>query len=550
MIFYYPYFLFLFFIPLLFWSYLKYSQRKSIFSEEVRQRLSTSSSKSSYKYTPYLWLLLFALISISLARPVILTENKKEGQKMPMGMLSINLDISKSMLASDISPNRLDFSKNAIAKIFKKMPNFRISLSAFSKDVFMVAPFTEDKETLSFLLENLDQNSMSTQGSSIEAVMMGAEKLYVPFKRVNKDVLIVTDGADGLGIQKAIKKAKEHNLRVHLLLVGTKIGSTIKEKEGNIIVDKEGKNVITKRADELKELSNQTEGVFVISNGSYSDLNWLCEQISIKAHKEETLRIQKNYAKELFYYPLIIAIVVLFFIVNTLDIKRFSKLLPLILLGFISPQNLHSNTFDFWNIIKSESLYNSAKHKKALEYFEKVNASKNNAVSQYNLANSYYRNNNFDKAIQLYKNINTINKTIEYERLHNLGNAFNKLGQIEEAIKAYEKALKIRKAKATKFNLEYLKKMEKKSSSQNNKKKEKEKKKEKKKKEKKSGNQKQKDTKHSKEINKGSQSKSAKPMDAKEIKKWEKILKSIKPKTKPRMLIKNKQKENNNEIYW
>ncbi|MFT7003851.1 MAG: Ca-activated chloride channel family protein [Sulfurimonas sp.] len=550
MILLYPYFLVLFFIPLLFWIYLIYSQKKSVFTQEVKLRLSTSYKQNSYTKSPYLWLLMFALITISLSRPLLLVDTKNEGQKLPMGMLAINLDISKSMLAEDISPNRLEFSKNAIINIFKKMPDFRISLSAFSRDVFMVAPFTEDKETLGFLLENLDQNSMSSQGSSIEAVMMGAEKLYAPFKRDVKDVLIVTDGADGLGIQEAIKKAQEYNLRVHLFLVGTKEGTTIKDKDGKLIVDQDEKNVITKRADELQELSTQTGGVFVISNGSYSDLDWLCEQISIKAHKEETLRIQKNYSKELFHYPLALAAFILFFIVNTLHIKQFTRFLPLLLLGFLAPQNLHSDILDFFNIIKSESFYNWRGHKEGLEYFKKVNASKNSASTQYNLANSYYRNNDFEKAIELYSDINTTNQIIQYERLHNLGNAYYKLGQNEEAMDAYAKALKIRKEKATEFNLAYIKKMDEKASSKKSKKKKEKKKKNKKKEKKKAGNKKQKNTKPGKDKKKGTASKATKPMDAKEAKKWKKILRGIKPKTKPKILIKNKNEGKSNEIYW
>ncbi|WP_024955506.1 VWA domain-containing protein [Sulfurospirillum arcachonense] len=547
MIFLYPYLLLLFSIPFFFFLYLLYSKKRSLFSEAVKRRLSTSRNESPYTSNSFLWLLLFGLLTLALARPLLLEEVKNETQKMPMGFLAINLDISKSMLAADVVPNRLEFSKNAIMKIFHKLPYFRLSLSAFSRDIFMVAPFTEDKETLSFLLENLDQNSMTSEGSSIEAVMMGAQKTYLPFKRETKDILIVTDGADGLGIQKSIEKAKKYNLRVHLLLVGTKKGSTIIDQDGNLIKDKNEKNVLTKRADELKELSIATQGVFVITNGSLSDLDWLCEQIRIKAQKEDVNRLQKSHSKELFILPLCLAALLLFFIVNSLHVKRFIRFLPLLLLCFTNPQELHSGVFDFWDIIKSQENYTRGKHKYALQYFKKVHNSKNSAATQYNLANSYYRNNDFTQAIKLYLDINTTNQSINYERLHNLGNTYAKTGEVDEAIDAYEKALKIKDEKATRFNLEYLKKNRSKIAARKNKKDEK---KSKKKKKKSSGNSKQKDQKKSSKDTQGSQSKASKAMDAKEEKKWKKILRSIKPKTKPKMLIKSQKMEQKNEIFW
>lgn len=530
MIFLYPHFLFIFCIPLLFWLYLIYSRKKSVFSNEVKKRLSTAIFKKKYTYNPFLWLLFFLLITLTLARPVLFEELKKEDHKVTMGFLSINLDISKSMLANDIKPNRLEFSKNVISTIFKKMPYFRISLNAFSKDIFMVSPFTEDKETLTFLLETLDENSMTSQGSSIEAVMMGAQKNYLPFKVEKKDVLIVTDGADGLEIKEAINKAKEYNLRVHLLIVGTKEGSNIKDHNEKVIKDKNGKTVITKREDKIKNLAIETGGVYVITNGSLSDLDWLCEQIAIKAQREETMLIKKNHTKELFYFPLFSSVIVLFFILNTLYINNLKKILPLILLSFILPQNLQSDTFDFLNIIKAQGFYHTKRHKQGLEYFKKVNESKKTGVSKYNLANSYYRNREYKKAIKLYKNIKTTNKILDYERLHNLGNAYVKIGLNKEAIDVYKRALKIKKAKATQFNLSFIQKFKLSSKSKNQNKTKKD-------------DKKKKNSKNKKQLKKSK-------MNKKESKKWEKMLKNVKPQTKPLKLIENNQVEKNNEIFW
>lgn len=549
MIFLYPYAFLLFSLPLLMWGVMAYAQRKSIFTQEVLDRLSTT--KNAMKFTSHrmIWLLLFALIVTALARPLWLQETKEEGQKVPISFLAISLDISKSMLASDVTPNRLEFSKRAIAELFQKMPDFKIALNAFSRDVFMVAPFSDDKETLNFLLENLSQESMTSEGSSLEAVMMGAEKVYLPFNREIKDVLIVTDGADGLEIDEAIKKALENRLRVHLLLVGTKEGSIIKERNGKIMYDHKGHEVLTKRADELQKLSIATGGVYVISSGSLSDLEWLSEQIRLKAQKDEAEISRKRHADELFYYPLGSAIVLLFLMLNSLHVRYLKTILPSLLLLSLSPQSLHSDMLDFWSILKAEALYTQRHHKEALEYFIKVEASKKSDISQYNLANSYYRNKDFAKAAQLYSDINTNNQTLNYERLHNLGNTFAKLGRKKDAIAAYEKALEIQEDPATRFNLKYIKDSEDKASPHDEEEDEKEKEKEDKPQDPQSGKQ-SKDQNETKEDEKEPEAKAPKPMDEEETKKWEKILKNTKPQTKPQTLIKNQQTEQNSEVFW
>lgn len=548
MIFLYPYFLTLFALPLLIWILLAHTQRANLFTQEVRQRLSTANDTARYTSNRYTWLICFALIVIALARPVWLKEMNKEGQKLEMSFLAISLDISKSMLASDITPNRLEFSKRAIADLFQKMPDFKIALNAFSRDVFMVSPFTDDKETLKFLLENLNQESMTSEGSSIEAVMLGAEKMYAPFNREIKDVLIVTDGADGLGVKEAIQKALQNHLRVHLLLVGTKEGVTLKESSGKPVYDSKGHEVLTKRADELQELSHATGGVYVVTSGSLSDLGWLSEQIRLKAQKEESELMQKRYAEELFYYPLGMAILLIFFMLNALEFKHLKHItLPLMLL-LCFPQNLHCEIFDFWSIIKAEALYTKREHQEALAYFQKVDTSKKSDISQYNLANSYYRNKDFAKAAQLYADINSTNETLNYERLHNLGNAYAKLGRTKDAIATYEKALKIKEDPATRFNLTYLQADEDKASP-NDEQEQKEKQEEEKTQEQQSSKQQQ-DQNKSKEDEKEPQTQIPKPMDDQEAQKWEKMLKATKPQTKPQALIKNEQTEKQSEIFW
>lgn len=541
----YPYFLLLF-VPLLaFWVALAYVQKKEIFSEAVRERLSTFQGTKSYSIYRYSWLIIFYLMIFSLCRPVWLAESHEDKQKMKMGYLAISLDVSKSMMAEDVSPDRFVFSKLAINEIIKKMPDFRIALNAFSRDIFLVAPFSDDHETVRFLLDNLSQEGVSSEGSSVAAVMMGAEKIYRPFKREIKDVLIVTDGADGLEIKESIAAARKDNIRVHLLLVGTKEGARIRQDTGAYITDKHNQEVITKRADEMSALSEATGGVFIATTGSMSEIGWLCEQIRQKAQRDETEMKQKKDAKEFFYIPLAMALVLLFFVLNRLHVKGFAKA-GLLLFLVIAPEGLHSGAFDFWDIIKSEEFYNRHRHGEALKHYIKVHESKNSDISAYNLATSYYRNENFEKAAELYNEINSTNPTVNYERLHNLGNTYVKLGKVPEAIKAYEDALLVKEDPATRFNLDVIKKFEEKESANTDESK-KDDKKDKKENQKSKKSQKDKEEEEEED---NSDSGAKPPMEEKEAEKWERTLNTAKPKTKPQALIKNDQVEASREIHW
>lgn len=534
-----------FFIGLLF-------KKRSGLSREIKEKLKVNRSGTiTLKSLKRIWFLLFSLLVVALCRPVIVEQDNSDGYKMQTGTLAISLDISKSMLAKDVYPSRLEFAKVSLLEMFKHLEDFKVALSAFSKDVFIVSPFTHDKETVSFLLTNLDTTSMSSEGSSIRASLMGADKLFSPFQKIIKDVLIVTDGADGLELQESITEAKKNQMRVHLFIIGSKEGSTIVDYDNHVIKDRNGNNVITKRDDTLAKLSEETGGFFVMTNGSSSDLNWLLERIKEKAAKEESYIAKKRYTHELFYIPLFLALTLLWYVLFQPRMFHFSKVL--VVLCFVAmPYKGHADIFDFWNIIRAEQLTIAHQHEKALEFYQKVYASKQNDVSQYNLANSYYRNRDYEKAAQYYQEITTTNKTLEYERLHNLGNAFYKLGRFDEAVKAYQDALVLREEHATRFNLEYiLERLDNKMASEfdsQQQQNEKSKKDDKKPKNSAASEAEQED--EEEKDHDANNTPSNQPPEDKDGEKWERTLRSQKPRTQPQPLIKNERLEKNNDVFW
>jgi Ca-activated chloride channel family protein len=138
---------------------------------------------------------------------------------------------------------------------------------------------------------------------------------------------------------------------------------------------------------------------------------------------------------------------------------------------------LNASLLDFRDISRAKSSYESKDYKSAISEYKKV-LGKDGAA--YDLANSYYKAKKYKKALEMYKKVSE--PSLKFKKLHNMGNTYANLGKIDDAIKSYEEALKIKQDKDTKYNLELLKKHKKKQ-----KKKKKNKKNDKKKKDKKKG---------------------------------------------------------------
>ncbi|MDD3344097.1 MAG: VWA domain-containing protein [Sulfurospirillaceae bacterium] len=548
------------FIPMMAWFGGRFFHHEAFFDANVKNRLQSHAGSLLRSHSKGLFFIALACAIIALARPQRLLEESHENEVVKMGMLAISLDVSQSMLANDAFPNRLSFAKLSIETMMTQLSDFKIALSAFSNDAFLVAPFSEDTASLQFLLKHLDQNSMSSHGSSIMSAIMSSEKLFQPFEHTSKDLLIVSDGGDGEDLDKAIEKAKQLHIRVHLYLVGSTKGSTITLGSGELLKDNKGNIVITKRYDGLQKLSIETGGVYVSTNGDSADITWLCEQIRLKVHKDNVSKINKTTAQELFYYPLALGLCSLFLALFPFHVKRFSwaflLLLPL--------QPLHSGMLDFWEIQKANKAYETKDYTQAVERFSALEKEKKSAQTAYNLANALYQQKAYDKALALYQGIKTDDASLEYQRWHNMGNTLAQMHQIDEAIKAYEKALSMKEDDDTRKNLELLKKQKEEQQKQNqqkNKEKQdnskKSEKSEKPEKPEQKPNEEKKDTQKSDKENTKEDKSQSKPKPAEEKKmseqeaqKWERMLNNIQPNTKPMPLYKGEKHETDNVIRW
>ncbi|MFY9089496.1 VWA domain-containing protein [Arcobacter aquimarinus] len=461
--------LFLMLIPSFLLIYLlitKQSKIENYFSKSALKKLSISNQYLSNKTRNLLLFLSLIFMIIALARPVSNEKIKEiESNLIP---IIIAIDISKSMKANDLYPNRVDFAKRKLLNILEISSNNNIGIILFAKTSFLLSPLTQDFNSLKILLNNLDTTINFDNGTNIYSVIETSQKLLKDYS--NKNLILLTDGGDNQNFDKEIKFAKQNNIKIYTIALATKEGSVIQEKNGNYLTDKKGNIVNLKLNEKIKDLSLKTDGGYIEYSLNNSDINQIINDINNKFTKEKFEKKEYKTYTELFYYPLFIAIVLLLFAFSSLPNLKNLKLSIFIIFvsfNFLKTDLLAFSIFDFKTIKEANNAYKEGDFVKASKEFDKLDT---NEFRDYNLANSSYKNNNFEEAIKLYENIKTTSSDLEFKRLHNLGNSYVQINDLNNALKKYEEALKLKNDSKTRDNLELVKSiLEKKEDNQNNK---------------------------------------------------------------------------------
>ena len=393
---------------------------------------------------------------IALARPV--TNEKINDIEAELNAVVIAIDVSKSMNAIDIYPNRLEFAKKKILDIIDTSKTEAIGVILFAKSSFLLSAVTQDLTSIKLLINNLDTGINFDNGTNIFSTLETTQKLLKDYS--SKNLILLTDGADNTDFDKEIEFANKNKINVYTLALGTPQGSVIKLNDGNFLTDKNGDIVNVKLNESIKELSLKTNGGYINYTLDNRDINQILNDVNSKSQKEKFDNTKYKSYTELFYYPLAFGIFLLLIAFSSLPTftKNKSSLSILLLsLIFISNSNLNaSSIFDFNTIKEANNAYEKEEYEKASNEFKKLDS---NESRDYNLANSYYKDNKFKEAIELYKNIQTSNNDLEFKRLHNLANSYAKNKDFQNAIKNYEEALKLKNDQNTRENLELVKKL-------------------------------------------------------------------------------------------
>ncbi len=302
-------------IPLIYLMGEKSTALGSIFSKNVLKKIEIKNRRLSKRVRNILIIISLIFAIFALARPQI----DKGDIKVKSSFISIvsAIDMSKSMFANDIYPNRFEFAKNKFYDTLNNLKNAKIALIGFSTQTFLISPLTQDFHSLKFLAKNLNLDYLSLKGTDILTTLQAADNLMG--KKKKKILLLFTDGGDQEEFSKEIDYAKEHHIAVYIYNIGTQKGGAIETKDG-VLKDKNSDIVIVKRNDKIKELALQSGGAYLNYSLSKNDIKILTDTIQSRYEaKQEDISVIKD-KKELFYYPLGLA--VLLFLISIFSLPR------------------------------------------------------------------------------------------------------------------------------------------------------------------------------------------------------------------------------------
>lgn len=444
------------------------------FSKEIIEKLKVGDQYLSKKSRNILFFVVLLLFIIALGRPVI--DKKEQNVKQSLIPLVIGLDVSTSMLAEDIYPNRISLAKKKLQQIIKTAQNTTIGIVLFAKDSFILSPVTEDFISLKFIVDNLNTNLDFVNGSNIFSTLEATKYMLADYKI--KNLIILSDGGNDNNYKEELDFTKDNNIVIYSIGLGTKEGAPI-PKNGSYITNNNGDIVTVKLNESIKKLSLQSGGGYIEYTLDNSDVDAIINRINIQSKKEE-LNIKKvKVYTELFYYPVSLGLFLLLIALSSLPTsKSKNSVKSLLWLCFITatvfiPIKSNAYTFNFENIENGKKAYISKDYKKASDEYRKVSI---NNESLYNLGNSLYKQGKYNDAIDIYNQIITSDKKLESKKLHNLGNSYVNLNKLEKAKEFYEKSLKINEDTETKENLEIVNKELDKKKKQQDKKEDKQKK--------------------------------------------------------------------------
>ena len=249
----------------LFWK----RKRQAVFADlELFNQLAPE--KSSFKPALKLGVLLLALTCI-----IIALVNPKMGTKMEtvkrQGIdIVFAVDISKSMLAEDVAPNRLEKTKQIVSQIINQLGNDRVGIVGYAGSAYPVLPMTTDYSIAKMYLQSMNTNMVSSQGTAFnDAIQLAVD--YFDVKDTSKLIVLISDGEDhGDGVDDAVEMAKEKGVRIITIGVGTEKGGPIplRDDKGTIASykkDQEGQTVITKLYPEvLKKIADNTKSKYIV----------------------------------------------------------------------------------------------------------------------------------------------------------------------------------------------------------------------------------------------------------------------------------------------
>jgi len=328
-----PEFLYLLFtLPaiLIFYVYSVIAKRKAIKKYGNPELLAELMPEVSSKRQNLKFWLLFSAISVMIfvaAGPQF--GSKLETVKRHGVEIMVCLDVSNSMLAEDVAPNRLEKSKQILSRLTDGFTNDKVGLIVFAGDAFTQLPITSDYISAKMFLSSINPEMVSTQGTAIGKAINLATRSFTPSEASDKTIILITDGEnhedDAIG---AAKNASDKNIHVNIVGMGQPKGAPIPIGGGNnFMKDREGNVVISKLNEQMcQEIAAAGKGLYVRADNTNSALRALQNEIEKMNKSELESKVYSEYDEQFqFLAWIVLALLVIEFLIMDRRNRIFRK---------------------------------------------------------------------------------------------------------------------------------------------------------------------------------------------------------------------------------
>jgi Ca-activated chloride channel family protein len=249
------------------------------------ERLVLSFSAMNRLWKRLLILAALACMVTALGQP---HTRKKETLVERKGVdIIIAVDVSNSMLAKDIAPNRLEKAKLELAGLVDKLRGNRIGIVAFAGEAVIQCPLTLDYNAVKLFLSTVSSNLISFQGTAIGKAIGVSTQAFSEKEKDSKALILLTDGEDhDPDTKQDLRRAKAAGVRIYTIGIGTADGSTVPGDSGGYKKDRQGQVVLSKLNESfLKQVARETGGLYYRSTRGELETDSLAREVGHIAQK-------------------------------------------------------------------------------------------------------------------------------------------------------------------------------------------------------------------------------------------------------------------------
>ena len=461
-----------------YWAYTKHKRRQleAFGDAELMEALMPNASRVRPTVKFSIVLVALTLLIFATARPQFGQSERTEKRQGIEAIVA--LDISNSMLAEDVAPNRLDRAKQMLSKLMDNMVNDKVGLVVFAGDAFVQLPITCDYVSAKMFLNSIKPELIKTQGTAIGQALSTSIRCFgavsdrdsQPVADVNRAIILITDGENHEDDAVAVAKhAKEMGIQVLVVGIGKPEGSPIPMPgTNNFRKDRQGNVVVSKLNEEMcREIAQAGGGIYVRCDNSNTATKAVQKELDKLATQEIETQVYTDYNEQFQSFALIalLLLVIDFFIFNRKnkavtrwDIFGDSRKIVTAMLLLVSLSTFAQQESS--DVRRGNKQYRKQNYTEAeVDYRRGLEKNKNGYEAHYNLGDALFKQDKYAEAQEEFATAaKMLDKKKDKERyaksMHNIGNCAFAQQQYDQAVAAYQESLRANpKDNDTRYNL-------------------------------------------------------------------------------------------------